>query len=216
MKFDGSLAEAQARSQSTLMIGLAPALNRLPYPIQRYDEPLLPFGKAVVDVTADLVCGYIFHLSAYLALGAAGAVALERTIAYTPVSVIKVLHGPFASPDYASAAFENAFSVDAVTLRSVAADQIIHPYVQLPQHGVFVESPPESDIEPLLKMSDMYPGQIGIYRQTGPDQGTLSLLPGPDIAWHWGDSVYTSQGDDFRDALRFAAETLRRQDKPAS
>src|SRR5512140_1136609 len=97
MKFVERLAEAQTRNHSALVIGLAPALNRLPYPIQRYDEPLLPFGKAIIETTADLVCGYVFHLSAYLALGAAGAVALERSIAYTPGHVIRILHGPFAS-----------------------------------------------------------------------------------------------------------------------
>ena len=216
MRFGERLAEA--RSRSPLVIGLAPVLSRLPYPIQRYDEPLLPFGKAVIDATADLVCGYVFHLSAYLALGAAGAVAMERTIAYAPGSVLKILHGPFASPDYAPAAFENAFIVDAVTLIAYGSDarhQLIRAYVELPQHGVFIESPPGFDLQPILKD---YPGQIGIYRQTAPDQGMIGLSPAPfpDMAWHWGSSIYTSQGDDFRDALRLAATRLRQPDKASS
>lgn len=86
----------------------------MPLPIQRYDDPFLPFGKAIIGATRDLLCGYMFDLAAYLALGAAGAVALERSIAYVGGEVAKILHGPFASPDYAEMA--GAFNVDAVTL----------------------------------------------------------------------------------------------------
>src|SRR5262249_31784814 len=84
MNFRALVEAAQERNQSTLAIGLAPALNKLPYEIQRYDDPFLPYTKAVIDTTADLVCGYVLHLGAYLALGAAGAVALERSLAYIP------------------------------------------------------------------------------------------------------------------------------------
>src|SRR5512146_194773 len=116
MIFQDRLSAAQVRSASTLAFGLAPSIKTLPLAMQRFDEPLLPFGKAVIDSTADLVCAYVFHLASYLALGAAGAVALERTIAYVPAHLIKILHGPFATGDYAQAAFEDAFGADGVTL----------------------------------------------------------------------------------------------------
>src|SRR5258708_17635461 len=115
MMFLIQLEWAQQHNNSTRASGIAPALNKLLYEIQRYDDPFLPFGKAIIDSTADLVCGYVFHLGPYLALGAAGAKALERTIAYVPDYLVKIFHGPFVSKELISAAFEG-FGVDAVTL----------------------------------------------------------------------------------------------------
>src|SRR5260370_22617647 len=80
MKFLDRLEAAQTRNNSTLAIGIAPALKKLPYEIQRYDDPFLPFGKAIIDSTADLVCVYVFHLWPYLALGAAGGKTVVTTI----------------------------------------------------------------------------------------------------------------------------------------
>ena len=63
--------------------------------MQRYDEPFLPFGKALIDTTKDLVAGYVFDLEAYLVPGAAGMIALERTIGYVPSDLVTILHGGF-------------------------------------------------------------------------------------------------------------------------
>src|SRR5258708_24811605 len=137
MRFYDLVAGAQERTRSTLAVALAPVINRLPYEIQRYDDPFLPFGKAVIDATADLACAYVFRLGAYLALGGAGAVALERTIAYVPAGAIKILHGPFANADYVNAAFEDGFGADAVTLvMAISSTTVL--YLQAEGHGVFV------------------------------------------------------------------------------
>jgi hypothetical protein len=87
-------------------------------PLQSYDDPFLPFGKAIIAATRDLVRAYVFDLAAYLALGAAGAVALERTIAYVGEDNLTVLHGAFVGGDYAEAA--RGFAADAVTLVDAA------------------------------------------------------------------------------------------------
>src|SRR5712691_1568133 len=141
MAFHKLLEAAQRATQSTLAISLAPKLNQLPLEIQRYDDPFLPFGKAVIDSTADLVCAYVFHLGAYLALGGAGAVALERTIAYVPAPAIKILHGPFGNDEYVRAAFEQGFGANAVTLGAFGDSQIIKLYLEDKEHGAFVPPP---------------------------------------------------------------------------
>ena len=94
----------------------------MPLPMQRLDDPFLPFGKAIINATRDLVCAYVFDFAAYLAIGAAGAVALERTIAYagTDQTAMTVLHGLFVGVGYVEAASDNAFNVDAVTLAQAA------------------------------------------------------------------------------------------------
>ncbi len=97
---------------------LSPQLAQMPLPMQRYDDPLLPFSKAIMNATRDLVCAYVFDFAAYLALGAAGAIALERSIAYagTDDATVTILDAPFVGSAYVDAAV--AFGMDAVTLVS--------------------------------------------------------------------------------------------------
>ena len=69
--FADRLAAAQRTNRSTLALVMAPRLLQIPLPMQRFDDPFLPFGKAIIAATRDVVCAYIFDLAAYLAVGAA-------------------------------------------------------------------------------------------------------------------------------------------------
>jgi hypothetical protein len=156
--------------------------------VRPYDEPLLPFGKKLIGETSDTVCAYVFHLAAYLAFGAAGASALERTIAFVPPSAVTILHGPFASADYAGAVAKTAFAVDAVTLAANADAAMIRRYVRdsLDKVGVYVESSPQT--EELVNVSHQCPGQIGVYKCVEPRRYMLRLLDDPTLTldWRWG------------------------------
>jgi hypothetical protein len=209
MRFSDLIAAAQDRTGSTLAVALAPTINKLPPEIQRYDDPFLPFGEAVIDATRDLACGYVFHLGAYLALGAAGAVALERTIAYVPVGAIKILHGPFANAEYVAAAFENGFGADAVTFVG-SGERDALAYLQAEQHGIFV--PAEANDAVLEALMRAHPGQVGIFM---PDPLVLTLYAGDrsdSVAAMQIDTynplAHSSQASDYRDAIRDA--TLQR------
>lgn len=48
------LAKLQQDRTTNLALILSPLLARMPLPMQRYDEPFLPFGKAIIDATHDL------------------------------------------------------------------------------------------------------------------------------------------------------------------
>jgi len=111
------LIRAQAEGRCGL-IWLRPRLFEMPLPIQRYDDPFLPFSKALIMETRDRVAGYMFDFAAYLALGGAGTVALERAIAYVVggSDTAAILHGPFSTAAYALAMGETAFAVDGVTI----------------------------------------------------------------------------------------------------
>lgn len=99
-----------------LILFLNPRPFLLPHAIQRYDDPYLPFGKAVIQATRQYVCGYMFDFASYLGMGAAGAVALERTVAYAAQDNITILHGPFTGKGYSAAMDTTGFGVDAMTL----------------------------------------------------------------------------------------------------
>lgn len=115
-----SLAQKAERavSRSTWMLEVAPRVPELPALIQKYDDPFLPYCRAVIQATSDSVAGYIFDLAAFLALGAAGAVALERAVAIvaTTPDVLSVVHGPFVRPEYAVFAGDLALRADAASV----------------------------------------------------------------------------------------------------
>lgn len=179
------LQQKIAQRQSNLIVWMRPRLPKLPLPMQRVDDPFLPFGKAIINATRDLVCGYMFDLAAYLAIGAAGAVALERTIAYVSDEAVSILHGPFASPDYAAVGGLAGFGVDAVTLtESGYAEAYLWEGV-----GVFVVNGAAGDVGAFLV-----------------DNSTL-VLDGIVLRILGDDILYAGHGDDFAERVRAAVET---------
>lgn len=113
--FDKKLAKAQANNGNSALL-LVPRIEKMPYGILRHDEPFLPYGKAMIDAAQGLICAVVFDLAAYMALGAVGMVALERTIDYVPRDIVTILHGAFGSADFAIVMDENAYGIDAVTI----------------------------------------------------------------------------------------------------
>lgn len=79
------LRAAQDQNNSWLCIGLDPQPDLLPIQAtHQWDEPVLPFCKAIVDATADIACAFKPNLGFFLQWGASGIIALERLIAYIP------------------------------------------------------------------------------------------------------------------------------------
>jgi orotidine-5'-phosphate decarboxylase len=108
----------------------------------KYDDPVLPFLKAIVDTTADLVCAYKPNLGFYLTLGAPGIIALERIIAYIPDNVPVILDGKFndighTAQAYARGAFD-ALGVDAVTANPYLGQDGIAPFINRVEKAAFV------------------------------------------------------------------------------
>ncbi len=192
---------AQARSGGNLAIGIAPALDKLPAAVAKIDDPFLPLGKLIINTTADLACAYVFHLSAYLAIGAAGVIALERTLAYVPTGILKVLHAPFASAEYVRAAFEDALGADAVTLSS---SEFAAAYLAQPRYGAFV--PHGAPIPPERA------AQLGTYVQHGDGTGAFCLAE-LSLNWQFGARLYRTRTLDFEQDLRAAALALREGQK---
>lgn len=190
-RFVERLAAIQQANQSNLILQIAPRLSNLPLAIQRYDDPFLPFGKAIIKATRDVVCGYLFDLAAYMAIGAAGVVALERTIAYAGREVVNILHGPFASGDYSILLDEGSLNVDAVTLKD---SDFAEAYLARPNRGVFVVRTGEAD--------------KGLQKETGVWWQDANLLTYPDkvqimrLRLVEEQSLRRGQGDDFAEQIR--------------
>jgi hypothetical protein len=117
--FVEKLIQAQT-TRSNLALYVAPRLDRMPPAFQQYDDPFLPYMRRIYAATEDLVCAYIFNFADYLAIGAAGAIALERSIAFASETHITILDARFSVADYERVWDEAAFGCDAVTVTTDA------------------------------------------------------------------------------------------------
>lgn len=123
--FVSKLKSAQSDA-SEWGVYISPRVETLPFEIQRHDDPFLPYMRAIYAATSDLVCAYVFDLSAYLALAAAGMVALERSIALVRQSHVAILDAVFATNAFSEVWDEAGYNVDAVTIAECAPTEAFH------------------------------------------------------------------------------------------
>lgn len=198
--FVNKLSRRQEATHSDVLLMLNPRLTALPLPIQRYDDPFLPFAKAVIDVSRDLVCGYVLDFASYLALGAAGARALERTVGYIGLETPKILHGPFVGSGYSAMADRTAFDVDALTL---ADAQDLPHYLENPPYAAFVVSNRPADTTDAAERGGFLWSASRLFTLRGADGGVLQLHLTDDRV------LYAGKSDDFAAQVRSALEQLR-------
>ncbi len=188
--FREKLIAAQAAHGSALAVGLAPWPEKLPYFIvQRHDDPFLPFSKAIIDATAEHACAFVFDFAAYLCLGASGAVALERAIAYVPAPLLKIVHGPFTSAAYLRALSESGFNADAFTVVINDADELA-ALVNTTAQGVYL------DARCNLNTAGTYSPGVLTYGDT-------------PLRWIIDEISFASRRDDYREAATAAAQRYR-------
>ncbi len=138
------LRRAQEANHSWLCVGLDPQPELLPVEaIHKWDEPLLPFNRAIIDATADLVCAYKPNLGFYLQWGAAGVIALERTIAYIPDHIPVILDAKIGDIGHTQAAWGRGlfdeWGVDAVTVNPYVGAEAVRPLLAgRPAKAVYV------------------------------------------------------------------------------
>jgi orotidine-5'-phosphate decarboxylase len=143
MTYIEKLRAAQRQNHSWLCIGLDPQPEKLPLPSQKWDEPLLPFNKAIIEATADLVCAYKPNLGFYWQWGAAGIIALERTIAFIPDHIPIILDCKTGDIGHTQAAWAKGlfdlWGVDAITVNPYVGEEAVLPMVgDRPDKAVYV------------------------------------------------------------------------------
>jgi orotidine-5'-phosphate decarboxylase len=143
MSFTGKLANAWARNDSLLCIGLDPEIERFPQAVRAQASPIFHFNKAVIDATADLVCAYKPQFAHYAAYEAEDQ--LERTIEYihraypgVPV-ILDAKRGDVGNTAerYAIEAFER-YGADAVTVNPYLGGDSLEPFLRHEDRGVVV------------------------------------------------------------------------------
>lgn len=131
MTYLHKLQAMQQQNNSWLCVGLDPDPARLRVDALKWDEPVLPFNKAIIDATLDLVCAYKPNLGFYLQWGAAGVVALERTIAYIPRHIPIILDCKTGDIGHTQAAWARGlfdeWGVDAITVNPYVGSEAVLP-----------------------------------------------------------------------------------------
>ncbi len=230
MEFFTKLLRAQQKNQSWVGLRLDIRARQVPLPFAQIDDPVLPFGRAIIDATRDLVCAYLIDPAYYLAEGASGVIALERLVNYVPDYVPIVLDckcgdlGSSAEP-YARAMFE-AFHGDALTFSRMPEQitlDIFHTYPgkclfvpvntlimaqqSLAGCGLVIHATELSHLQlSAIQLPVMLMDWSSDDRHTGRLIGTGNFNPivdaGPDL-------IYTSLQADFSEAMRNAVLKLR-------
>lgn len=133
MNYLAKLRAAQEKNDSWLCVGLDPQPDRLPVQALKWDEPVLPFNKAIIEATADLVCAYKPNLGFYLQWGAAGMIALERTVAFIPADIPIIIDCKTGDIGHTQGAWATGlldhWGVDAVTVNPFVGSEAILPMV---------------------------------------------------------------------------------------
>ncbi len=133
MTYLQKLQAIQQQNNSWLCVGLDPDPARLRVDVFKWDDPVLPFNKAIIDATADLVCAYKPNLGFYLQWGAAGVIALERTIAYIPRHIPIILDCKTGDIGHTQAAWARGlfdeWGVDAITVNPYVGAEAVLPMI---------------------------------------------------------------------------------------
>ena len=181
------LQNAQTTNNSWLCIGLDPDPIRLRVDVLKWDEPILPFNKAIIDATADLVCAYKPNLGFYLQWGAAGVIALERTIAYIPKHIPIILDCKTGDIGHTQAAWARGlfdeWAVDAITVNPYVGSEAIVPVIgDRPDKAVYMlartSNPSAVDFQGDFRQRTGLTAEVISKSQTWPTKGHKGYVVG--------------------------------------
>jgi orotidine 5'-phosphate decarboxylase subfamily 2 len=177
MTYTEKLASRIASINSNLCVGIDPRADLI-------QGGLESFVRTIIEETAPFAAAFKPNIAYFEAFGAEGIVVLERCLKDVPKEIPIVLDVkrsdiPETMKYYAEAYF-GQWGVDAVTLNGLMGCDSIEPFLQAPEHGVYLlavtSNPGAADIE-LQKIGDQYvfeimqnyaqrtadlPGQIGL------------------------------------------------------
>jgi len=136
MNFTDKLLAASRRNKSLLCVGLDLDPELMP------KAGLLEFNKAVIDITADLVCAYKPNLAFYEALGIDGLKVLQKTIEHIPDHIPIIGDGKRGDIGNTAKAYAKAlfvtFGFDAATVSPYLGFDSVEPFIDYKDKGVFI------------------------------------------------------------------------------
>ena len=135
MNYDQLFKQIQ-KKRSFLCVGLDSDVKKLPKHLLETDDPIFEFNKQIVDATADFTVAYKPNIAFYESEGAAGWLALDKTVKYIRQNYPEIFiiadakRGDIGNTSnlYARAFFSN-MDVDAVTVAPYMGEDSVSPFL---------------------------------------------------------------------------------------
>ena len=229
--FQERIHAAQRERQTRLCLSLDIVIADTPLPIQPADEPMLPFARAIIEATADLVCAFQIRPTYFLAEGGSGMIALERIVRLIPDSTPLIIDLRLDDAGEAALAARAAFyqyKGSAVTARKDLAEAAVRALSDFDQGGqgvlaVFDGAPAAlsatwqgysiaaSRSAEAAEARRINPNAIALYQHSdGLESSAARALTGPGSVFVVDRSVlYASRRMTFAEDARAAAMRLR-------
>lgn len=143
MNFMSALKNRWSDSNSLVCVGLDPDPSKFPTHLRDDPDAVFAFCRAIVDATADLVCGFKPQIAHFAAVGAEDS--LQRLIAHihaahpnVPV-ILDAKRGDIGSTaqHYATEAFDR-YGADAVTANPYLGRDSVQPFLERADKGVVI------------------------------------------------------------------------------
>ncbi len=143
MNFFEKLNTVYRYKNSLICVGLDPYLDKFPKHIAALNSNIYEFNKAIIDVTADLVCAYKPQIAHYAAVGAEDQ--LKKTIDYIkknhpeiPIILDAKRNDIGSTADmYAKEVFDR-YGADAVTINPYLGLDGIKPFTKHTEKGIIL------------------------------------------------------------------------------
>jgi orotidine-5'-phosphate decarboxylase len=140
--FRAKLAEATARHDSVLCVGLDPDPRLAPPELVGRDGWVERFCLGIIEATADLACAFKPNLAFFEALGLDGYHGLRKTLDGLPNDVVSIgdaKRGDIGSTAeaYARALFE-VWGFDVATVSPLLGPDTLEPFLAYHDRGIFV------------------------------------------------------------------------------
>jgi orotidine-5'-phosphate decarboxylase len=206
MNYLDKLLAAQKTNDSWLCVGLDPSPERLPLPVTRWDEPVLPFTRAIIEATQDLVCAYKPNLGFFLQWGASGVIALERTIAAIPDHIPVILDCKTGDIGHTQAAWGRGlyetWGVDAITVNPYVGAEAALPLIgERPDKAIYLlartSNPSATDFQGEMRAREGLSLAVLRQSQSWPVKGHLGYVVGATYPEELAIARETAPGANF-------------------
>lgn len=141
MSFNQNVQDVIQKKNSLLCVGLDSVVEKMPRSIQKSDDPLFTFNKAIIDATLEYAAAFKINLAFYEAYGLQGWQALEKTVNYIPKDVITIADAKRGDIGNTAAMYARAIleelGADCITVNPYMGFDSAEPFLKNPEKGVF-------------------------------------------------------------------------------
>lgn len=128
------LVRSILETRSFLCVGLDTDPERIPADLQKEDDPVFEFNKAIIDATQDFCVAYKPNMAFYEAQGIKGWQSLERTLNYIPDNKFVIADAKRGDIGNTSEQYARAFfdwlGCDAVTVAPYMGHDSVMPFIE--------------------------------------------------------------------------------------